>query len=366
MRWISWLLFISLSAHAALTPDEEKAYDELEGRAFLVQLVKDKKFAEAVAAYDKMSANERSRAESLWALGEAQGGLGQWKNATATFKRSPSPKLQASLAHSYFQLKDYEACADEFRKTQLLSLSQRDHLAWFQCAEKSNRGLAELALASRDVNDDLFLARWRALRVTQLHLEAARALERYTATCRSATFYSRLQEIAEAQKTDVTAVLEMAHACLPSDKDVTLLLLQAHYKAQNGRAVARLFEKLAVDEGAYHHHVAEFMGSLGLRESSQYWRSTTPDRTALAKARAAEWVNEGNFAQTLALSSHVEPAVYDDPLRYATAYAFFKMGFVQETVQALAPIRTPSLRAQASKLQDIVVVCREQGWGCRP
>lgn len=366
MRWISWLLFISLSAHAALTPDEEKAYDELEGSAFLVQLVKDRKYAEAIAASERMAANEKNKPDSVWALGEAQGGLGQWKKAAATFKQIKSPKLRASLAHSYFQLKDYGACAAEFKNAKMPSLNLRDHLAWFQCAEKSDSGLAVLALSSKDGNDDLFLARWRALRLTQLHLEAAQALKRYTATCRTAAFYSRMQEIAEAQKIDVTPMLEQAHACLPNDKDVTLLLLQAHYKAQNGRAVVRFFEKLAVDEAAYHHHVAEFMGNLDLKESSHYWRSTTPDRTALIKARAAEWVNAGSFAQTLALSSHAEPAVYDDPLRYATAYAFFKMGFVSETSQALAPIRVPALRAQATKLQEIVAVCREQGWGCRP
>ena len=366
MRWISWFLFVSLSAHAALTPDEEKAYDELEGSAFLVQLVKDKKFSEAVAAYKKMPATEQKNVQSFWALGEAYGGLGKWKEALNTFKRGDSPQLQASKGHSYFQLKEYVACAEAFAKTKIASLNQRDHLAWFQCAEKSDRGLAALALSSQDHSDELFLARWRALRVTNLHLEASNALSRYVSKCRTATFYSRMQEAAESQKVDVLSMLEMAHACLPNDKDVTLLLLQAHYKAQNGRAVARLFEKLAVDEVAYHHHVAEFMGNLDLKESAQYWRVTTPDRTALVKARAAEWVNEGQFAQTLALSTHAEPGVYDDPLRYATAYAFFKMGLVQETVQALTPIRAPTLKSQATKLREIAAICHEQGWGCRP
>lgn len=374
MNWIKiFVLLFSFSVRAALTPEELKSYDELEGEAFVTRLTRDGKFAEAIKAYNDLSKTLQQSPKAQSALGYAYGGEKNWKKAREVFlqgleKHSQSDELKAGLGLAQFKLKANSESVQALMTVNDKNLESRHWMALYSSAQSSPLDLkAKVAWRKPSVsNEEVELTRWGLLIDVGLQIEAQSYIKDLTKTCRQPTFYTRLVDQFEKKKVNSDEIVEQALACYPNNSDMLLLAIQQNYKASRLHTVVELFERLALQDQVYHHHVAEFMGSLGKKESTVYWRSTTPEENLSFKARAAQWVNEARFPHVMAMRAHVSDKLYDDPLRYATGFAFFKYKLLAEMPAPLQLLKSENLKKQGGQLIELAKMCREQSWQCRP
>ncbi len=376
MSWSSLaLLILALPAFAALTPDEEKKYDELEGAAFFARLVEDGKHAEALLQFPKLRQSERHRALNLKLKGDAHGGLKQWGEAAQSYEaalRADDNHLaaRAGAGRAHAQLQRHAPCAAHFRIVPRGELSTSDQLLFLVCLEKSGASDELLGYAldqgARPLDGEVFVARWDVLHRHGLHQAAAEQLTVFLKTCHPPLFYVSLAEAMEKQGASAFLPLEHGHACHPGDQDVKLLLVQALFRAQQLQSVAPFFEALAWGDPAYYHHAAEFWAAARRPVTAHYFRVRTPDSSAALKARAGEWVNAGRFAHVAALAEWTGAQGWDDPLRYAAGFANFKYKRIGAMLPLLQGLRSPSLQKQAGQLLEMGSKCRELGWQCRP
>ena len=68
----------------------------------------------------------------------------------------------------------------------------------------------------------------------------------------------------------------------------------------------------------------------------------------------------------MAMRAHVSDKLYDDPLRYATGFAFFKYKLIAEMAAPLQLLKSETLKKQGMQLIELAKMCREQSWQCRP
>lgn len=374
MNWIKiFVLFFSFSVRAALTPEELKSYDELEGEAFVARLTRDGKFSDAIKAYDDLSENLQQHPVAIAALGYAYGGEKNWKKAREVFNlglknHSQSQMLLAGVGLAEFKLKSFEKTVQVLMSVTDRNMEPRHWLALYTAAQVSSLDLkAKVAWRRPSIsNEEVELTRWALLIDVGLVLESQNYIRSLTQSCRQPTFYSRLVDQFEKKKVNSDEIVEQALACYPENSDMLLLAIQQNYKASRLHTVVELFERLALQDQVYHHHVAEFMGSLGKKESTVYWRSSTPEENLSFKARAAQWVNDASFPHVMAMRAHVSDKLYDDPLRYATGFAFFKYKLLAEMPAPLQLLKSENLKKQGSQLIELAKMCRDQSWQCRP
>lgn len=122
MNLISFILsfFLSMNAFGALTLDEERKYDELEGASFLSALIRDKKYSEVLEQFShlKIKIGEEGKTWYLRALAEFE--LKNYKEARASLIKAENfktPKdFYALWGRTEEKLKDYFHCREKFKK----------------------------------------------------------------------------------------------------------------------------------------------------------------------------------------------------------------------------------------------------------
>lgn len=368
MRWISYFFFISLawSAHAELTPDEHKAYDELEGLSYVRALVRDAKFSEALKAIGELSerAGERGVLLETDALIELQ----RLPEAQQLIQQhaAKSDKLQARFALIRLLQKKSQG-GELFEKIPDGALDERDtfhYQRWALGESPESMARAALRLLPR-TSEDSQLDQLRLFSRAGLKLRAHEWRSARMRDCATASFYLKYLKVLEEEMLDDDASYEHALACHPQSPEVILPAVQYHFRQGKLRAALALFERLAASEAAYHHHVAEFMQAQGLPEAAYYRRLVTPEQSKALKARAVSWVNGERFGHFLAAAPTLGPLM-DEPLRYAYAFALFKHRLLSAVAPELAQLKSQAQRQKGEELLKLTQLCREQEWRCRP
>jgi tetratricopeptide (TPR) repeat protein len=101
LNLINFILLISFSFNAfALTLEEERKYDELEGKEFLAALISDKKYQEVINQFETVTKKKPELGQLYFFLGEAHFQLKNYSKAFAALEKGKNYSQTAT----YFSL----------------------------------------------------------------------------------------------------------------------------------------------------------------------------------------------------------------------------------------------------------------------
>jgi len=347
----------------ALTLEEERKYDELEGLAFIKALIADKKYGEVIAQYPAISKSKNELSELTYFLAESYFELKDYSRAYSTLEKGSkflrTNKYSSLWGRTAAKLKNYQMCSEQFR---LISLTQMQSLDWpvyFQCLLKSKNESEALKIALNEKIEDpeFFLMSQKTLKKFGLESIARKIRKNYLNKCRKSEFYLSLWDV-----TSDSDVLETGHACLPEAMEITAAFVKVLFSEGKYHTVAYLFEQLSHDDKTYLKHVAEFYKVAGRMVVSDYFFTLGTDDDFIM-AKSASYLNNENYAGLLTVPFKSSFTLKNPDLNYALAYSHFKFLSLDS---ALAAIQRSKRSQKDNQLEVLVAQCRDLDWRCRP
>jgi hypothetical protein len=362
------LFLISFNSYA-LTLEEERKYDELEGVAFIKALVNDKKYDEVIKQFLSASRKTDQKGELYYYLAESYFALKDYTNAHEVLykaeKFNQTPELYALWGKNYNYLKKYQSCSGAYDKVPKANFPSDHWSYYFDCLLRANKVKEALMLAlNNQIKDpDFFILSQRILLGHALLRNAQEKRELYFNKCQDIHFYLRLwQEMENSKSTDM-AVLEAAHACHPTAMEITGILIKQLFQLRHFHTIAFLFEELSANDQEYIKHTAEFYRVAGRADVSEYFFILGKEQDYFL-SRSTYFLAQENYAALLSIPFKAEALISNKDLSYAVAYSNFK--YLNLKASELTLGLTPNKTSRDKQLENLLEQCRELDWRCRP
>lgn len=370
MNLISLLVFLLSFNAFALTQDEEKKYDELEGLAFIRALSQDKKFDEVVKQFKGASGNASEQGRLHFHLGEAYYHLKNYSKSFEIFKKGEKFQKPASdylklWAQSTSALKKYDTCSALYERLNLQDINGIHWSTYYRCLLKDGAKEKALTLSLKHKSRDIdFVLESQALLISNgLQLSAQNKRGEFLSLCGEVNSYIRLWERLEKVKLRDMKVLEAAHACHPKAIEITSLFVKNLFVEGQYHSIAYLFQDLSVNEKEYIKHAAEFYKVAGRSPIADYFFYLGDEESYILN-RSALLLNNENYAGLLTIPFKRKTLNSNKELAYALAYSQFKFLSLDASKAILLAQTKKSGRDQ--HLEDLIEKCRALGWRCRP
>lgn len=362
-------MIFSFSAHA-LTLEEERKYDELEGLAFIKALISDKKYEEVIRQFPDVSKKKSELRQLHFHLAEAHFHLKGYQKAHESLVEGEKYERPFSLYYSLWgrtsaKLRKFSDCRSFFKNISLKDIHSQDWETYYNCLIKSGNAAeaVSLALNAGLQDQDFFLMAQRTFITHGLYTIAAEQRVSYQVECRTVDFYLRLWTEVQKMKAPDISVLEMGHACHPKAMEVTSHLVKALFQEGKYHTIAYLFEVLSSEERSYLKHTAEFYKVAGRNTVADYF-FTLGDEHDYILARSSYFLNQENYAALLTIPFRADTVKKNKDLSYALAYSHFKFLALDASSATLEHYGKKSIRSQ--QLEGLIEQCREMDWRCRP
>ncbi|HLF32508.1 MAG TPA: hypothetical protein VI566_15955 [Xanthomonadales bacterium] len=161
-------------------------------------------------------------------------------------------------------------------------------------------------------------------------------------------------------------LLEQAQLSFPGSAEVRKALAHVYIGREQLGAAADILYQAALREPALLAEAAELYRRSGQLLRALTLNSQLSDQPAKLRQRLALYFELQNFEQAVAL----EPALRrvgllaDEELRYAVAYALFKVGDFPAAEKYLAELNRPDLFRKAAELRRAMGDCARDSWKC--
>ena len=293
----------------------------------------------------------------------------------ASQTEAPDSLVFIYLAQVNFQLEDYRATLDALDRAgaAVERLGSVYHMR-AQChwlLEEHVEALATLDQADTLFPDDYSFTRRKVFYLVELglfqraselgreYLEYSEAgLEDYVALGNAMRASGELDEAA--------AFLEQAQMRFPASVDVKKSLAHVYIDRGQLSAAADLIHSAALLDPKLMAEAAELY-----RRAGQIYRALTlngqlSDQPEKFRQRMALLLELQNFEQAAAMETPLYRVglLNDEDLRYALAYAQFKIGAFEEAEANLAQLTRPDLFRKAAELRRAIEDCSENTWQC--
>lgn len=363
------LLCLYSSLGFALTQDEEKKYDELEGLPFIRALVEDKKFEAVIKEFPRINKSENELDEYTYNLALAHFSLKQYQESFNTIKKIRDNKNKTVEAYrlearSAFYLKKYADCSASFQSIKRAALLGEDWGLFSECLEKNQEKelLLTIFLDDKHSDEDFFLTGQKTLLDHGLYSVAQGKRKAFLISCKKVSTYMSLWSILEAAKTPDLEVLEGAHYCYPKTIELTSLLVKNLFNQGRFHSIAYLFETLSTEEVSFLKHTAEFYKVAGRSVVAEYFFSLGEEKDFIL-SRSSKFLNNENYASFLSIP--FKNLVQDNQeLAYALSYSQFKYHNLESSKRILLGQAKKTPRDEA--LLALIQKCKELDWRCRP
>ena len=370
MNLISLLVFILTFNAFALTQDEEKKYDELEGLAFIQALSQDKKFDEVVKQFKAASGNMSEQGRLHFYLGDAYFQLKNYAKSYETLKKGEKFQKPASdyvklWAQAASALKKYDTCSALYGRLKAQEINGAHWSTYYRCLTKDDSKEKALALSLKHKTRDIdFILESQALLVASgLQLNAEDKRREFLTQCGEVNNYIRLWDRLEKVKLRDMRVLEAAHACHPHAIEITSLFVKNLFIDGQYHSIAYLFQDLSVNEKEYIKHAAEFYKVAGRSPIADYFFYLGDEESYILN-RSALLLNNENYAGLLTIPFKRKTLKGNNDLTYALAYSQFKFLSLDASEAILMAQSKKSGKDQ--QLEGLIEKCRQLGWRCRP
>lgn len=162
------------------------------------------------------------------------------------------------------------------------------------------------------------------------------------------------------------AVLESAHLRFPEDEKLGVLLAHTYLDEGHPLIAAMLFEDQARSRPRYSLEAAELYLKAGRFERALYNNARVLDSAAKMKQRLAILLKQEQFNLVIGMAPSLSrlELLADQNIRYALAYAYFKVGELEQAEAHLKQVNEPKLFDSALQLRKAMATCKEAGWEC--
>lgn len=347
-----FLCFVAYKAQA-MSLDDEKKYDELEGAEFLKALVTDKKFSEVVKQFPTVRKDNVS--EVYYYLAFSHYELKNYKEAEKALQKGGSgkEKFYSLWGNVAYKLKLKDVCREKFGKINKEKFFTTDWKVYFSCLKKEEALLLALNFKSED--QEFVLESQKILISNELKFEASFKRKNYLNTCREGDFYLRLWNV-----TKDSDVLENGHACHPGMAELSSVLIKELFEDGKFHSIAYLFDSMSAEDRMYFKHAAEFYKVAGRNVVADYF-FTLGDEKDFILARSSYFLSQENYAALLTIPFKPQMKANKD-LAYALAFSYFKYLALGESKKLLADGTTGNQK----QLLNMVEQCQKLDWRCRP
>lgn len=366
---ILFLFLISFSV-LALTEEEEKKYDELEGLSFLEALLKDKKYQEVIKQYPGVSKNKREMGSYHYLLATAHFHLKEFSKSYEILEKGKEFK-QSSLeylklwARTSFELNKFKKCSSLFSHVPKAEITGPDWEIYGSCLVKNQQEdrLVNIALNHTTADFDFFLLSQKVLSRNALHSFAREKRSKFLSTCLKIDSYLSLWSVLETAKVADINVLEIGHACHPQAMELTSLLVKNLFTEGKYHSIAFIFETLSAEDVSYLKHAAEFYKVAGRNTVADYF-FILGDEDGYLLARSANFLNHENYAGLMTIPFKPSLLKSNKDLIYAMAYSQFKYLNLDASLSTLTGQSKKSSRDE--QLAGLIDQCKNLEWKCRP
>lgn len=362
-----FIIFLSLNAFA-LSQDEEKKYDELEGLSFIKALIQDKKYEDVLKYYPQLKQASHERQEFHYYAAEANYQLKRFSKAFDLLQsgsKKPTADYLKLWGRTASHLKKYDDCSELYKKVKPKDIQGEDWKVFFQCLSKNNETsiALNLALTQKLIDLDFQLVSQEVLIKNGLHLAAETKREIFLGKCQESNSYFRMWATLEKVKLRDMRVLETAHACHPAVIEITSLFIKNLFVEGHYHSIAYIFETLSVQDVAYIKHSAEFYKVAGRGTVADYF-FTLGDEHDFVLNQSARFLNQENYAGLLTIPFKSQLLSGNKDLAYALAYSQFKYLNLSASLGSLEKI--DKRIGRDVQLANLIEQCRSLDWKCRP
>lgn len=160
--------------------------------------------------------------------------------------------------------------------------------------------------------------------------------------------------------------LETAHLRYPGNLDVAKVMAHTYFEAGRPLAAADIFYRASLEDPTLVSEAAELYRRAGLLYRALLLNGDIVDQDKKLKQRLAVLLGLERFEDITTM----EEAMYrvglldNEDLRYALAYAWFKIGNYEKAEEHLARLTRPDLFQKRVELIEIMEECRGERWRC--
>ncbi len=303
---------------------------------------------EAPPATDAESAERREARQRVnLYLGQARVRLGHWKKAVAAFDASGAigdalATVHELRAQAWWELKDHEAAFAALDRG--ATAFPGDHrflrrrvfyfisLGFYRHAAELGRRYLELA----DARPTDYVAIGSALRKSEQYDEAL-------------------------------TILERARLLHPESKPITLELAHTYLAREQPGAAADIFAEAAILEPSLVVEAAELQHETGRFHRALLLNAAVADQARKLRQRLSFFIAMERWESAAAMGDALRrnDLLADDSVRYAYAYALFKMGDYPQSDDVLGGIARGEMFRKATALRKAMETCRTDRWRCR-
>lgn len=167
------------------------------------------------------------------------------------------------------------------------------------------------------------------------------------------------------QEEQAILLLEEARLRFPLEVDVAGLLARVYLQQQRPAVASRILQVAAEIDGELFAAAAETARRAGQIERALYLNGRVPDAVEKAKQRLGLYVEAQDWGRALALEERLQRLglLREDSLRYAMAYASFRIGDLDRADGFLEGIQDARVFRDATTLRQAMQDCRDAG-GC--
>ncbi len=288
---------------------------------------------------------------------------------------NPDSLVFIYLAQVNFELQDYRATLDALDRAgpaveRVASVyHMRAQCHWL--LEEYDWALATLDQAGELFPENDTFTRRKVFYLIDLGLfqEASRLGKRYLETSEGTLEdYVALGNAmrASGELDEAAAFLELAQLKFPDNVDVRKSLAHVYIAREEMSAAADLIHKAALLDPSLMAEAAELYRRAGQTYRALSLNSQLQDQPEKFRQRMALLLELENFEQAAAMETPLYRVglLEDEDLRYALAYAQFKIGEFDAAESNLAQLTRPDLFRKATELRRAIEECAEDSWKC--
>ena len=285
------------------------------------------------------------------------------------------PAIFLYLAQAHFILKNYRATIDYLKQAGPAAQAAPGVFGILAQAHWELKEKAEaLDALDRGINkfkDDTSLLRVKIFYLVDLGLfqEVIALTENYlTKAGIGASEYIAVAEALRRGSQTEKARLIMGQARLrfPEDTQVIVQLAHTYVDDELYLSAAMLFEDAARLDNKYFLEAAELYKQAGRPQLALALNSQVSDQKEKLKQRLSLLLEAERFEMVSGMDGALSRLglLKDDNVRYALAYAFFKLGDFEKAEVELKKIKDAGLFRAATQLRQAMNNCRDAGWEC--
>lgn len=362
--------------------EEAREQDEIDYITLAAKLIKDGHHDRAAAVLDEVDESQEGldlvRYHTLRGLVRLQ--LELYTQARQSFLAAleagqTEKVVHLYLAQAYYGEKEYGSVVEQL---DLAEAESKMSVPLFQMRAQAHwelkqydRAIAALTEGAKKFPEDSELLRLKLFRLVELGLyQEALQLGSDFLSRESVTVDDYLaigQALRQGRQfKDARRILQIARLKYPDNVNATLQLAHTYIDDDRPLIAAMLYEDAARLDPKHTMETAELYKLAGRHDRALFINARVSDQKAKMKQRLSILLELERFEQIAAMESRLSRLglLLDQNIRYALAYAAFKVGNFEGCEVHLKQIHDGNLYEAALQLRKAMEDCKDEGWEC--